>query len=479
MDEDDGDGTSERPRADDGTGTGDGSDGRGDATPSFEAQIDGPRDETAVDCLAAGVAAAHPRRVVADRVAVDGDDLVVDETHYDLAGVDEVLVLGGGKAGTGVTEALLDVLGDRITGGAVVTTDPATTTGPVERFEGSHPVPDEGGVAGAQRVAELAEGAGERTLVLAVITGGGSALLPAPAGEVSLADLQATTDALLASGAAIDELNAVRKHLSTLKGGGLASLAAPAEVVTLAFSDVVGNDLSVIASGPTVADDTTYGDALDVLDRYDVDVPGTVRDRLERGAAGEIPETPASGDPIFDAVSCHVLADTFTALAAARDVAADRGYDTMLPSSRIRGEARAAATSHVAVAEEALATGNPIDPPAVVLSGGECTVTIRGDGGRGGPNQEFALAAALDLPEGVTLAAVDSDGIDGASDDAGALVDADTVIDRRAARDALDGNDAGTYLAERDALLRSGPTGTNVNDLRAVVIGEPPADDAE
>ena len=444
--------------------------------PTFEATVDGSRDEAAIDCLRAGIAAAHPTRVVAETVAVDGDALVVDGRRYDLADYDEVVIVGGGKAGTGVTDALLDVLGERVTGGAIVTTDPPAADGPVERFQGSHPVPDAAGVEGAERVAAIAEAADERTLVLAVITGGGSALLPAPAEGITLADLQATTDALLDSGAAIDELNAVRKHLSTLKGGGLARLAAPATVVTLTFSDVVGNDLGVIASGPTVADETTFDDALTVLDRYDVDVPDPVRERLERGAAGDVAETPRPGDPIFDRVTTHVLADAFTALDAARDVAAGRGYDTLLLSSRLTGEAREAARSHVAVAEEALATGNPVDPPAVVLSGGECTVTVRGEGGRGGPNQEFALAAALDLPAGATLAAVDSDGIDGASDDAGALVDADTVDDRRAARDALDANDAGTYLAARDALLTTGPTGTNVNDLRVLVLGDPPAD---
>jgi hydroxypyruvate reductase len=442
---------------------------------SFDAHATTPARETALSCLGAAVAAAHPERVVADSISLDGDALSIaggDDglgREYDLADYDEVVVVGGGKAGDGVADALYEILGDRIAAGAVVTTDPADSDGPIERLRGDHPVPSERGVAGAERVADLARQADERTLVIAVVTGGASALLPSPAEGISLSDLQATTDALLDSGAEIGDLNAVRKHLSTLKGGGLARLAAPATVVTLAFSDVVGDDLSVIGSGPTVPDETTYGDAIAVLDRFGVDAPAPVCERLERGAAREIEETPGSEDPAFERVTTHVLATGFTALSAAREEARERGYDPCILSSRVRGEAREAAKTHVAIAEEALATGNPIEPPAVVLSGGECTVTVRGDG-EGGPNQEFALSAALELPAGATLACADSDGIDGGSGAAGALVDADTVDDAAAARDALTENDAGTYLGERDALLETGPTGTNVNDVRVLVV---------
>jgi hydroxypyruvate reductase len=316
--------------------------------------------------------------------------------------------------------------------------------------------------------------------VLAVITGGGSALLPAPAGNLSLADLQATTDALLESGAAIGEINAARKHCSALKGGRLGAVAAPATVATLVFSDVVGDDLGVIASGPTVLDPTTYADAVAVLDRYDLDVPAAVRDHLAAGAAGEIPETPGA-DADFGHVTTHLLANAWTAVDAAREVARERGYDPLVLSTRVRGEAREQGLAHVAVAEEVAATGTPVDPPAVVLSGGETTVTVRGEGD-GGPNQEFALRAALELGGGGSdggsvggpvLAAVDTDGRDGASDAAGALVDVGTVPDADAAdaaRAALADNDAGTYLDGRDALVRTGRTGTNVNDLRVVVI---------
>ena len=438
-----------------------------------------PAHETALACVEAGIEVAHPERVVADAVSREGDSLRVADATYDLAGYDEVVVVGGGKAAAGVAAALESRLGEALDGGVVVTDTPVETDR-VDVVEASHPVPDEAGVAGARRVRETVETAGAGTLVLAVMTGGGSALLPAPAGDLSLADLQATTDALLESGAAIGEINAARKHCSALKGGRLAAVAAPATVATLVFSDVVGDDLGVIASGPTVPDPTTYADAVAVLDRYDLDVPAVVRDHLAAGVAGEIPETPGA-DADFGHVTTHLLANAWTAVDAAREVARERGYDPLVLSTRVRGEAREQGLAHVAVAEEVAATGTPVDPPAVVLSGGETTVTVRGEGD-GGPNQEFALRAALELGGGGSdggsvggpvLAAVDTDGRDGASDAAGALVDAGTVPDADAAdaaRAALADNDAGTYLDGRNALVRTGRTGTNVNDLRVVVV---------
>ncbi|WP_129115777.1 glycerate kinase type-2 family protein [Halegenticoccus tardaugens] len=432
--------------------------------------------EIALDCVEAGIEAATPERVVADSVSIDGDALSVAGDRYDLADFDRIVVVGGGKAAGGVARALESVLGDRLAGGVVVTTEPAETDR-IDVVVGDHPVPSERGVAGARRVLDLAREADERALVLAAITGGASALLAAPAADVPLADLRATTDALLDSGADIHEINAVRKHLSAIKGGRLARAAAPATIVGLVLSDVVGDDLSVIASGPTAPDDSTYADARSVLDRYGIDAPRSVRERLERGANGEIEETPRADDPAFDRTTNHVLADGFTALDAARDAARERGYEVCVLSSRIRGEAREAAKTHVAVGEEALATGNPVSAPAVVLAGGETTVTVRGDG-TGGPNQEFALAGAVELATGpfgtadadAALACVDTDGKDGSTDAAGALVDAKTVTDLGDARAALADNDAFSHLDGLNALIRTGPTGTNVNDLRVFVV---------
>jgi hydroxypyruvate reductase len=429
-----------------------------------------PERALALDCVEAGIEAADPRRVIADRVELDGADLDIDGDRYDLDEYGNVVVAGGGNAAATAASALEGVLGERIDGGVAITDNPVETDR-VSVLPGDHPVPSERGAESTRELLAVVDDAGADDLVIAVITGGGSALMPAPAGDRSVDDLRETTDALLASGAAIHEINAVRKHVSDLKGGHLARRAAPATVVGVVFSDVVGNDLDVIASGPLTPDETTYADALSVLDRYDVTVPAAVRRHLDRGAEGEIPETPSAGDPAFDRVSQRVLADGNTALEGAAAVARERGYEPLILSSRIRGEAKEAAKSLVGIAEECAATGTPVEPPAVLLSGGETTVTIRGDG-RGGPNQEFALSAALELDAdvAVTVASVDTDGIDGNSDAAGGIANADTASPRRAARRALDENDAGGVLDDRDGVIRTGPTATNVNDLRVFVI---------
>ena len=435
-----------------------------------------PAGETALACLRAGTEAASPARVVADALSLDGDDLRIDGASYDLSAFDRVLVLGTGKPAAAVVSAVEERLDDRIDDGAVVVpagvADP--DAGPVERLPGDHPVPSERGVQSATRVRDLAASADERTLVLAVLAGGGSALLAAPADDVSLADLRETTDRLLSAGADIGSINAVRRHLSAVKGGGLARAAAPATVVGLVFSDVVGDDPAVVASGPTAPDPTTFADARDALDRYGVEAPTAVRERLERGARGEVAETAKPGDPAFDRTTNHVVANGYTALAAAREAARERGYEPVVLAAGVTGEAREAAHTHAAVARQTTATGDPVEPPAVVLAGGECTVTVRGDG-VGGPNLEFALSAALDLRdadlgERAAVAAVDTDGLDGSTEAAGALVDGTTITDERAAREALADNDALAALDRVGAALRPGATDTNVNDLRVAVV---------
>lgn len=424
-------------------------------------------------CLEAGIEATNPETVIEAQVDVSEGRLRVGETTYDLYPYREVIVLGGGNAAAHVARALERTLGDELDGGIVVTDDPVETDR-VTVLPGDHPVPSERGVESTEQLLERAAAAGADTLVLGVITGGGSALMPAPADGISLDDLKATTDLLLRSGATIHEINAVRKHLSALKGGQLADALAPATTVALILSDVVGNDLDVIASGPLVPDSSTFGDALSVIERFDLDVPPAVRDRLQQGGAGDLAETPKPGDAVFETVSTHVIADGFTALEAASEVARENGYDPLILSSRIEGEAAEAAKSHAGIANEVRATGNPIAPPAIVFSGGETTVSVDGEGS-GGPNQEFALAAGLGVDGETIVAAVDSDGIDGASEAAGAIVD-QSVIDEHEAQRALDANDTGTYLAAREAQILTGPTGTNVNDLRALLID---ADSAE
>jgi hydroxypyruvate reductase len=315
-------------------------------------------------------------------------------------------------------------------------------------------------------VLERARTLDENALVIAAIAGGGSALLCAPRSGLAVADLQAVTDGLLESGASIDELNTVRRACSEIKGGGLATAAAPATVVGILVSDVVGDDPAVIASGPTVPTETDPEGALDVLDRHGLEVPA-VRSFLETA-------TPRGPRAIGEN---HVVASSRDAIEAARAVATERGHETCVLSARIEGEATEAGRFHAAVATEAREHGDPIDPPAVVLSGGETTVHVTGEG-TGGPNAEFALAAAMELPSSVVLGAVDTDGRDGGTDAAGALVDATTVTDSAATRAALDDNDSHSFLDARDATIRTGATGTNVNDLRVIVVpsGDPSTD---
>ncbi|ADJ15897.1 Hydroxypyruvate reductase [Halalkalicoccus jeotgali B3] len=429
--------------------------------------------DLALDCIEAGIEAGDPERAIAESVSLDGDRLTIGETSYDLASYADVVVFGGGNAGGRMASAIEGVLGKRISRGVVVTDAPEETDR-IEVLPGDHPVPSERGVESTRRMLELADDAADDTLALVLVSGGGSALMPAPAEGITLSALQEVTEALLASGAEIGEINAVRKHCSAFKGGGLARRAAPGTVVSLIVSDVIGNDLSTIASGPTAPDATTFEEAKEVLSRYGIDPPEAIASRLERGAEGEVAETPDAEDPVFDRVDNHVIADGFSALEAVRDLASERGSEPLILSSSVRGEAREAAKTHVAIAEEVQRTGNPLAAPAVVCSGGETTVTLRGDG-TGGPNQEFALAAAIELRgrEGIALTAVDTDGIDGATDAAGAVVDGESVSDPETARAALAENDVYPYLEERDSLIETGATGTNVNDLRVLVIANP------
>ncbi len=476
----------------------------------------------ALDCLAAGISAALPANVIGGTVSVADDVLRIDAVdgsvgEYDLGAYDAVRLVGAGKAADGMAAAVSDRLGDRLDGGVVVTdvdgstdvevaadvdvstnaeaaSDPTGGPGPVTLRPGDHPLPSERGVDGARRVVDVADAAGPNDLVVVVVTGGGSALLAAPADPLSVEDLRDLTRELLACGASIDEINAVRKHCSAVKGGRLARIATPATVVTLAVSDVVGDDVGVIASGPTAPDPSTYDDALAACDRYGIDVPVAVRDHLHSGAAGERPETPTADDPAFERARTFVVGNGRTALDAAATAAADRGYDPLVLAAGVRGEAREAALTHVAVAEECAETGSPATPPAVLISGGETTVTLReadgsGSGGAdadrdgpgsGGPNGEFATSAGLALDPGtkqIVVASVDTDGIDGATEAAGGVVDA-TTLDGATARDALDRHDVAPTLDATDALLRTGPTGTNVNDLRVMVVGNPVATDA-
>lgn len=421
--------------------------------------------------LAAGIERCLPERVTRNAVQCEGSTLVVAGERYELSEYDSVVLLGAGKASGGMAAALEETLGDRLDAGAIVTTAPVPLD-TVAVHEGTHPVPSDANVDGTERILELASEADDGTLVFVTISGGGSALLTAPASGVSLTALGEVTDQLLRSGRPIDDLNVVRKHLSRVKGGRLAATLAPATTVGLVISDVVGDDRSVIASGPLSPDDSTYDQAQEILDDCGRAVPAAVDRHLSAGARGELPETPTVGDSVFEDVSVEIIVNGGKALDEMADIAAENGYRPLVLSSQMRGEAVDVGRTVAAVAAEALETGRPAELPVALLTGGELTVAVTGDG-VGGPNQEFVLSAWRELAgRDLVVGAVDSDGRDGGTDIAGALVDCRRAPPT-AAEQALARNDAGTALDGADALVRTGRTGTNVNDLRIVLVGRP------
>ncbi len=341
----------------------------------------------------------------------------------------------------------------------------------IEILEAAHPVPDAAGAQAAQRIMAMVSNLGPDDLVVCLISGGGSALLSAPAAGLTLDDKQAVNRALLKSGATISEMNCVRRHLSAVKGGRLAALCAPARVCTLLISDVPGDDPADIASGPTVADPTCYADALAILRKYDIREPAVALEHL-RAAADE---TPKPGDPRLAHTETVIVAKPQASLQAAAALAEEAGYRALILGDSIEGEARDVALVHAGITKQVLNHRQPAAPPCVLLSGGETTVTVRGNG-RGGRNVEFALALALALEgkAGVYAIACDTDGIDGTEDNAGALVAPDTLARALALgadpREYLANNDGYSFFQRIDDLVMSGPTLTNVNDLRAILI---------
>ena len=400
-----------------------------------------------------------------------------------LSPTGSVYVVGAGKAGAAMALATEDALGERIAGGLVVVKEGHIPTGEdarlparIELVEAGHPIPDERGVAATARLLDIAARAGEGDLVVCLISGGGSALLIAPAEGLSLEDVQAVTSALLRNGATINELNAVRKHISRVSGGRLARVAHPAHVLSLILSDVTGSPLDVIASGPTAPDPTTYADAVRVLRSRGAwdSAPSPVREHLAAGAAGRLEETPKPGDVIFRGVDNVLVASNVTSVEAAAERARELGLNVLVVSTFVEGEARDVGTMLAGVAREMCEYNGPAARPGCLLFGGETTVTVRGRG-VGGRNSELALAAALalrGLGPGALVASLATDGGDGASPGAGGIVDGTTVERAREMgldpREYLEDNDSYTLLAKLGDAIVTGPTGTNVNDVMAV-----------
>jgi glycerate 2-kinase len=419
----------------------------------------------ALKILRAALDAADPERAVSHHLQCDGRALRAGSHRYALSAFDRVQVIGAGKASARMARAVERVLGARLTGGLINVPDGTNIKLRRVRLNPcGHPVPDQRGLDGAREMIEMAQKAGPRDLLICVISGGASAMLPLPAPPVTLPEKQNATRALLASGANIQELNAVRKHLSLIKGGQLARAAHPATMLTLILSDVIGDDLDVIGSGPTVPDRSTTADARAVLKKYDVRVPPEW-----------LRETPKPGDPAFARVQNLIVGSNRLALDGAARKARELGYHPLVLSSSIEGETREIALMHAAISKEIVARDRPVRRPACVLSGGETTVTVRGRG-LGGRNQEFVLAAAIALEgvDGVTVFSAGTDGIDGPTPAAGAIADGTVVQKAHAqgidARAYLDDNDSYHFFERMHGLVRTGPTGTNVMDIRLMLV---------
>jgi len=424
-----------------------------------------------------------PYEAVRRFVRLDGKKLLLHqegepEDVLDLQAYDRIFVVGGGKATAPMARAVEDILGERIRKGIInVKYGFAEELLRTEIIEAGHPLPDQKGVEGARKIVDLLQSAGERDLVFSLISGGGSALLPLPAGPITLNEKQALTKRLLECGASIEEINALRKHISLSKGGQLARAAFPATTVNLMLSDVVGDKMDVIASGPFVPDQSTFQEAWAIIEKYELtDIPESIRAHLQRGLKSKIPETPKAGDVVFSRVRNRIVGSNLLALEAAKEEAERMGYRTLILSSMVEGETKEVGRVHAAIAKEILASGQPLPPPACVISGGETTVTIRGHG-LGGRNQEFCLAAALDLtalPARVVVLSGGTDGNDGPTPAAGAIVDQHTVqrgIEAgMKAAEYLRDNDSFRFFEKTGELLVTGPTKTNVMDVRIVLV---------
>jgi hydroxypyruvate reductase len=433
----------------------------------------------AIDIFRTGVRAVEPAAAVKRHCHREGNRLLVHHKVYDLAEFERIYVIGAGKAGAPMAKAVEETLGERITDGLInVKYGHLSELNRVRLKEAGHPVPDEAGLEGARAILDLASGTQERDMVLCLISGGGSALLPLPSKGLSLSDKQDTTKILLACGATIHEINAVRKHISEVKGGGLARAAYPSTLISLILSDVVGDDLDVIASGPTVPDSSSFHDCMNIFDKYGIrkKVPEAVLDHIQKGIEGKVSETPKPADPVFTRTQSVIVGSNLACVVAAEEEARGLGYNTLVLSTMIEGETREVALVHAGIAKEILTSGHPVSPPACVLSGGETTVTITGQG-LGGRNQEFVLAAAIGLNgrEGIVVLSAGTDGTDGPTDAAGAVADGQSV--QRAESlglnpaDFLLNNDAYHFFEKLGDLVKTGPTNTNVMDLRIVLVG--------
>ena len=430
------------------------------------------------DIFRAGLKAVDPERAVRRYVRCKGNRLFVGDCSYSLDRFKRILLIGAGKGTAPMAKALEDILGDWLNSGwIIVKYGHGMPLKKTHIMEAGHPIPDEAGLRATEDLLKQAQECTEEDLIICAFSGGGSALLPAPSPPIDLDQKQESTRLLLECGATINELNAMRKHLSRSKGGWLAKTAYPATLISLILSDVIGDPLDVIASGPTVPDESTYSDCMEIIERYDLTnrLPAGVVEYFKQGVAGMLPETPKAGDPVFSKVQNLIVGNNREALLAANEQAISLGYNTLVLSSQIEGEAREVAQVFAAIGKEIRQAGLPISPPACLLAGGEPTVTIQGSG-KGGRNQELALAFAIAIDgwDGIYLLSAGTDGTDGPTDAAGAIVSGLTCSRARQAnlkpQTFLLANDSNSFFESLGDLLITGPTRTNVADLICMIV---------
>jgi glycerate 2-kinase len=437
-----------------------------------------PQGEIVQRVLQASIRAVDPAMAVIRHLVREGDMLTIGDKTLNLNQIKHVWIVGAGKAGAPMAHAVVRLLGDKTIAGIVVVKEgyagnvQELLPDRIEILEAGHPIPDQRGVEATNKIKKLLEKTSKEDLVVCLISGGGSALMTAPAEGISLDDLQKTTAQLLSCGASINEINALRKHLDTVKGGGLVRYAAPAEVLTLILSDVVGDPLDVIASGPTIADTSTFEDAINILKRYKLEekVPEPVMSRLRDGKNGDFAETPKPGDPLFKNVHNQIIGSNKQAALAGLAEAHACGLNPLLLTTFLQGEARQVGRSLAAVARQMASSEHPVSRPACIAAGGETTVVIHGEG-LGGRNQEVALGAVVEMAglDNVFLLTFATDGGDGPTDAAGAVVTGQTLMRAKELgldpQDFLDQNDSYHFFEALGDLLKPGPTQTNVNDL--------------
>lgn len=432
--------------------------------------------EKAARIMKAALEAVDPHTAVLENFNFNNATLLADEKEYDIDSYERIFLVGAGKAGQPMAEAVSEVLGPRLLMGKVIVKEGYRSKSHIpkniEIIEAGHPIPDQRGINGAHEIIELLEGTTQDDLVICVISGGASALLVSPVVGVSLNDLQNLTYELLASGATVNEINTLRKHLERAKGGQIARYASPAKIISLILSDVVGDPLEVIGSGPTVPDPTTYSESLSILERLEIrdKIPGSIRDHLLEGKGGKFPETPKPGDSIFHGANNIIIGSNRTAAKAAFQQAEKEGFNSIILTNFLQGEAHQVGQFLGTIVRQLAEQNEPISRPACIIVGGETTVTLKGDG-RGGRNQELALGAVKELAgmENVALITLATDGGDGVTDAAGAVVTGSTLDNARTLnldpRSYLDRNDSYNFFAPLGELIITGPTMTNVNDL--------------